>query len=370
MIPQRAAEFGFDPALVQLNHASFGAPTLAALDRLAAEHRRIERDTAISLGTGLTEDLARVRRLVADLLGADPHDVALVANSTEASGALATSLPLAPGEGVALLDIEYESVLRAWRERCARSDAPFTVLRTPLPATPQALADAVAAAPSGTRYLVVSAVSSSTALRLPVGDMVRAAAAAGASVVLDAAHVVGHEVLDIPGSGAVAAFGSLHKWLPAARSSGFIWVAPPLHDVVRPAAIALHYDEDLAERFAWRGTWDPAPTLGLPQAVDEWRRWQDAGDLDRAAGLADVATDLLATAGWQPTGAPPLRPARLRAFVVPATLDRLRAAADAAGFRLWTGAAADGRTLARIATHVWTDEADVGRLVTVADALQ
>ena len=119
MIAQRAAEFAFDPALVQLNHASFGAPTRAALGRLADQHRRIEHDTATRLGDGLAQDLAPVRRLVADLLGADDGQVALVANATEASGALATSLPLAPGDHVALLDVEYESVLRAWQERCA-----------------------------------------------------------------------------------------------------------------------------------------------------------------------------------------------------------------------------------------------------------
>lgn len=310
-----------------------------------------------------------MRGLVADLLGADPDHVALVANSTEASGALATSLPLNPGEGVALLDLEYESVLRAWRERCARAGARCTVLATPLPATPASLLAAFDSMPNGTRYLVVSAVSSSTALRTPVPEVVALAAARGVSVVLDAAHLVGHEPCDVAGSGVLAAFGSLHKWLPAPRSSGFLWLAPALLGVVRPAAVALHYDEDLPARFAWRGTWDPAPTLGLPAAVQEWRRWREAGDLDRAAALADLATDGLAAAGWQPTGTAPLRPARLRAFVVPAPLAALRQAAEAAALRLWSGTAPDGRTLARIATHVWTDESDVARLVALARAL-
>jgi isopenicillin-N epimerase len=369
MIPQRAAEFGFDPALVQLNHASFGAPTLAALDRLDAQHRRIERDTAARLLDGLAEDLAPVRRLVAGLLGADEGQVALVANATEASGALATSLPLEAGEAVALLDVEYESVLRAWQERCARSGARLVVLRTPVPATADSLVAAFDRLPAGTRYVVVSAVTSSTALRVPVREVVRLAAAQGAAVLLDAAHVVGHEPLDVAGSGALAAFGSLHKWLPAPRSSGFLWLAPSVVGVVRPAAVALHYDEDLGARFAWRGTWDPAPALGLPEAVHEWRGWEESGDLRRAAALADVATEELAAAGWQPTGSAPLLPARLRAFVVPAPLDRLRTAAHAAGVRLWPGTAPDGRTLARLATHVWTDESDVARAAAVARSL-
>jgi isopenicillin-N epimerase len=369
MIPQRAAEFGFDPALVQLNHASFGAPTRAALDRLHAEHLRIEHDTAARLLHGLADDLAPVRRLVAGLLGADEDQVALVANATEASGALATSLPLAAGETVALLDAEYESVLRAWQERCARTGARLVVLRTPVPATADALVAAFDRLPAGTRYVVVSAVTSSTALKVPVREVVRLVTAQGAEVLLDAAHVVGHEPLDVAGSGALAAFGSLHKWLPVPRSSGFLWLAPQVLDVVRPAAVALHYDEDLAARFAWRGTWDPAPALGLPEAVREWQGWGEAGDLRRAAALADVATEQLAAAGWEPTGSESLRPARLRAFVVPASLDRLRTAAQAAGVRLWPGTAPDGRTLARLATHVWTDESDVARAAALARSL-
>jgi isopenicillin-N epimerase len=296
--------------------------------------------------------------------------VALVANSTEASGALAASLPLDPGDAVALLDTEYESVLRAWRVRCERSGARYAVLPTPVPATRQALLDALAGAPDGTRYIVLSAITSSTALRLPVADVVALAAARGASVVLDAAHVVGHERLDVATAGVQAAFGSLHKWFPVPRSVGFLWLAPELVGTVRPAAVALHYDDDLAARFAWRGTWDPAPTLGLPAAVHEWQAWEASGDLRRAADLAEHAGDELAGAGWVPTGDAPLRPTRLRAFVVPAPLARLRTALTAAGIRAWTGTAPDGRTLARVATHVYTDASDVERLAAVARSLR
>jgi len=77
---------------------------------------------------------------------------------------------------------------------------------------------------------------------------------------------------------------------------------------------------------------------------------------------------VLTGCGWTPTGAPDLRPARLRGFVVPGPLEPLRAAADTAGVRLWTGTAPDGRTLARLATHVWSDGDDVARLAEVARA--
>ena len=146
------------------------------------------------------------------------------------------------------------------------------------------------------------------------------------------------------------------------RPLGFLWVDRSLVDVVRPAAVALHVDEPLLERFGWRGTWDPAPVRGLERALDEWRTWSDEGRLAAAAALADRADQVLTDLGWVPTGEPSIRPARLRGFVVPANLQLLRAALDAAGVRLWTGTVPDGRTAARLATHVYTDETDLHRL--------
>jgi len=80
--------------------------------------------------------------------------------------------------------------------------------------------------------------------------------------------------------------------------------------------VSLHWDSgDLVHRFGWRGTWDPAPALVPP---------------------------------------------RLRGFLVPGvTLTDLRACLNEARVRAWSGSAADGGTLLRVATHVYNDTADV-----------
>lgn len=369
MIRSFVEEFAFDPAVVQLNHASFGAPTRAALTWHDAVRRAGEADTAASLGVALQDDLRRVGAVVAGLIGANPADVAIVTASTEASGALSTSLPLAAGDVVALTDGEYESVIRAWQVRAEAVGATVLRLPLPVPATSAAVTDLFTALPPRTRYVVLSSITSSTALRMPVAAVARLAADAGARLVVDAAHSVGHEPLDVSTLGAAAVYGSLHKWLPVPRPLGFLWVDPALVDVVRPAAVALHLDEPLLQRFGWRGTWDPAPVRGLERALDEWRTWDDGGRLDAAAALADRADQLLSDLGWVPTGEPSMRPARLRGFVVPTPLPVLREALAAAGMRLWTGTLPDGRTAARLATHVYTDEADLHRLAATARTL-
>jgi isopenicillin-N epimerase len=133
----------------------------------------------------------------------------------------------------------------------------------------------------------------------------------------------------------------------------------------------LDWDDAFFERFAWRGTWDPAPALCLSAAIRTWRAWESAGLLAHADRMADLATEQLAACGLQPTGAGPLIPPRLRAFIVPGVReDELRAALGAAGVRAWVGVSPTGRTLLRISTHVYTTKAHLHRIGDAVDRVR
>lgn len=382
---ERLDWFELDPGLTHLNHASFGAPTRTALDAADARRREIEHDSTDGLGEGLVERLAPQAAAVEALLGARPGSLALTENSTEGDAALATSLgpTLRAGEHVLLLDVEYPSVLRAWAVACERAGATCDVARLPLPAGTADVLAAVDAAHPATRVLVISAVTSSTALATPLPAVVAAAHARGMTVVVDAAHVAGHVPLDLEALGADAALGSLHKWLPVPRAVGFLWLAEHLRDTVRPAVVSLDWDaDDLVRRFGWRGTWDPAPALGLAEAIAQREDWARAGLLDHAVAVSDVLDAGLREAGQRgaglrPTAADPaLVPPRLRAYLVDGVgLAGLRAALAARRVRAWTGPAPDGTPVLRLATHVYSAAADLAPVLTavrsaVRDALE
>lgn len=373
---ERLDWFELDPRLTHLNHASFGAPTRAALDAADARRREIERDSTEGLGEGLVERLAPQAAAVEALLGARPGSLALTENSTEGDAALATSLaaalPLRPGDHVLLLDVEYPSVLRAWAVACERAGATCDVARLPLPASAADVLAAVEAAHPATRVLVLSAITSSTALAMPLAAAVGAAHARGMTVVVDAAHVAGHVPVDLEALGADAALGSLHKWLPVPRAVGFLWLAEHLRDAVRPAVVSLDWDAgDLVRRFGWRGTWDPAPALGLADAIAQRAAWDRAGLLEHAVAVSDALDAGLREpgprgVGLRPTAADPaLVPPRLRAYLVDdASLAGLRAALAARRVRAWTGPAPDGTPVLRLATHVYSAAADLAPVLT------
>ncbi|MBD8060328.1 aminotransferase class V-fold PLP-dependent enzyme [Cellulomonas sp. JH27-2] len=358
------SRFLLDRAVSHLNHASYGAPTRALMayaDELRAD---LELDTATALGAGLAPRLAHVAGRVREELGLSGGEIAMTSNATESSNALAASWPLRAGERVVLASTEYSSVVEAWRVACARAGARVDVVDVPVPTSQAALLEVLGAAMPGARVLVVSAISSPTAMRAPVADIVDLARAHGVDVVVDAAHVVGHDRFDGL-EGAAAVFGTLHKWLSGPRPSGFVWVSDEARVDAYPALVALRRESpDLVERFSWRGTWDPAPMLAVPAALDELERWRRSGVIARAEALAERLGDHAAHVGLQPAVEPDLLAPRLRAFVVPgATRERVDAALEAAGVRAWVGEH-DGITLVRAAVHVYSDEDDLVRFVT------
>jgi selenocysteine lyase/cysteine desulfurase len=371
-VPGRDHEFPIDDDIVLLNHASFGVATTHMMAFAAQVRQRIEADAAALLAGSLLEEMHSELRAVADFLSAPPDCVAVTLNATEAASAVASSLcGRQPGLRVAMADTEYPSVIEAWRNATDAHGGSLQVVR--LPDTTGSADDVVRAFDRQTGgwldVVVVSLVSSPTALLLPVRRIGEWASGRGALTVVDAAHGPGHVALRIAELGATIVYGTLHKWLPVPRPLGFLYATPEVRDELRPAMIALRRDERFAERFMWRGTWDPTSALCFSAALEQWRGWRADGSLEHAEGMADLVSERLVGCGLGPTGGASLLAPRLRSFVVPEfTADELRRALDRARVRAWVGAAPTGQTLLRVATHVFTTEAHIERLVQVVSA--
>ncbi|MGH3854728.1 MAG: aminotransferase class V-fold PLP-dependent enzyme [Pseudonocardiaceae bacterium] len=366
MRPDWTATFPLRPDLVMFNHASFGLATTELLARGEEIRRHLESDPDFELGEGLQERLARAQTEVCGELGLDARQCALTASATSAAAAVQQSLPLAAGQIVVSLSIEYSSVLRGWQRRCEEVGAELRVVDVdiPLPDEQALIAAMDAAVPEQVAILQVSAVSSSAALRLPILRIAEWGHERGAVVVVDAAHGPGHipvaewNEVDI-------AFGTLHKWLPVPRAVGILWAAPALADMIRPVEVSLTWDcETLAARFAWPGTFDPTARLCIPDALACGRLWAAMGEIARCEQLTDYMSAELSQVGADLTGGTDLLSPRLRAFLLRGVpVDILRARLLDASIRAWTGAYGETASLLRLATHVYNDEDDVELVV-------
>lgn len=366
MISSLAQQFFLDERLVYLNHASYGVATRSMMSLVEEERKSIERDTAGSLGSQLYTRLSQTADSIAELFNADSGSVAIVPNSTTASAALVSSLRPNEALRIVMLDLEYPSVIRGWQHRSQISGGSVELVRITLPiASTESLLDTLEFSVSGSfDVLVVSAITSSTALTLPVRDITGWAKGRGAIAIVDAAHAGMQSPLDIMELNADAVFGSLHKWLPIPRPVGYLWLSDALTSVVRPSEVSLRWDdESVVDRFGWRGTWDPSPVFRLSDAVNVWRNWELEGLLTEARNMTELAMAEMRALGLSPTGPKDMLPPLMRTYILgDVDASRLRRNLLEAGLRVWLGESSEGLQLLRIATHVYTSSSDIYHL--------
>jgi len=359
-------DFALEADLIQLNHASYGLASRQVMRAAEQARHAIESDPTVRLGDGLTDRLRDGTSRVAKTFGLEPRQTTFCANATSGAAAVINSLPLTASDTVVVLDAEYSSIIRAWEVASARVGANLVVVPVPLPfqGVDHLLAALDTATPPAISYLQMSLVTSSAALRLPVARIAEWVQNRGGRLILDAAHGPGHIPVTPSEWGAAAMFGTLHKWLPALRAVGFLWIAEELVDRVRPAEVSLTWDSvDLVERFSWPGTFDPVPRLTVTTALDQWADWRSRALLSECESLADTGSRILTECGARPTADPPYLPPRMRAFILDGvTVPQIKAAARAANLRVWAGPGPRGECLIRFATHIYNDALDLEAL--------
>ena len=216
-------------------------------------------------------------------IGADDRDLVFVDNATVAMNIVAESLPLGPDDEVLLNDHEYGAVFRIWRAACDRVGAKVvspTLGRGEDDEQPRRFEERgdiigpiLAAITPQTKLIVISHITSPTAITFPVEEVCRAARERGIPVCIDGPHAIAMLKLNLRKVDCDFYCASLHKWLSAPFGSGFLCVRRKWQAKLKPHLTS--WGRSLGgcgprwqDNLNWLGTRDPAPFLSVPAAID------------------------------------------------------------------------------------------------------
>ena len=270
--------FALDPAVVHLNHGSFGGCPVAVLDAAAAIRARLEASPMRFFVLDWQRELDAARAALARFVRAPDDRLVFVPNATTGVALALASAQLAAGDEIITTNHAY----RACRNQLARlaeaRGARVIVVSIALPFDPDAAVAAIAAAITPrTRLALLDHITSPTGLILPIERIVPLLATQRAQVVVDGAHAPGQVDLDL---GALLALGvtwyagNNHKWLCAPKSSGFVVTTTPLRPLVTSHGASPEYGPPnrLHAELDWTGTSDPSAHLAVPVAIAEVAR--------------------------------------------------------------------------------------------------
>ena len=299
-----------DPDVIHLNHGSFGATPTPVLE----EQQRL-RDAMESNPTRwFLEDyqpaLDAARSRVAGFVGSDPGGIGFVNNATEGVNSVLRSLEdsLQPGDEIVVTDHSYNACRNAVTVTAARTGARVVTAAMPFPLRSESeVTDAILGMVTDrTRLLMIDAVTSPTALVLPLAEIV-AALEPDVQVLVDAAHAPGMINFDLTALGASYVTVNCHKWMCAPKGSALLYVREDHRDRIYPAVISHGYNGGwpaegghLHTQFDWTGTDDRTAWLATPAALDavaglQPDGWDGVRRTNRELCLAgrDMLADLL-----------------------------------------------------------------------------
>jgi isopenicillin-N epimerase len=257
-----------------LNHGSFGPSPIVVQESYERWTRQLEQQPMNFFIREMEPALEESLSVLADFVGTSRGNLIFVDNATFGMNIVAASTRLDTDDEVLINDHEYGAVTRLWRRTCQQAGARLVTSKLPSPFTdPSSIVEQLfAGVTRRTKLIVVSHVTSPTALVMPVDEICSRAKELGIPVCVDGPHAVGMLPLNLRKLGCDFYTASCHKWLSAPFGSGFLYVAPRQQKRIKPAVVSWGgsiggRQPSWKDEFNWLGTRNPAAFLATSDAI-------------------------------------------------------------------------------------------------------
>ena len=217
-------------------------------------------------------DWNQFRDPLAQFVGAERDEIAIVRNATEANSYIANGLDMKAGDEVLMSDQEHPGGEQPWNLRAKRYGV--VVKKFQIPKPPRNAGDILNrindAITPRTRIIFVSHITTDTGVVLPAKEIAALARAKGILSAFDGAHVTGMMPLNLHDLGCDMYTSSPHKWLMAPKGSGFLYVRPEVQDRIWNTIATAGWDDPKlrAQRFQMIGSSNVPSLWGFKAAIE------------------------------------------------------------------------------------------------------
>lgn len=265
--------FYLNPNIIFLNNGSFGACPKPVMKVYQNWQLDLEKQPVEFLARRRVALLKESRQILAKFLNCASDEIVYLTNATTALNIIAHSLNLQAGDEILSTDLEYGAMDRMWQIICQQKSANYRRVKTIFPLKhEQFVENFFKNVNPYTKAIFMSHISSSTALLLPIKQIVDKARNFGIITVIDGAHVPGHLSFDLTDLSPDFYTGNCHKWLFAPKGAAFLYAKKSMQYLLKPFLISWGRNEFVSnsafiDEFEYQGTRDIAPFLSVPASI-------------------------------------------------------------------------------------------------------
>jgi len=217
----------------------------------------------------LTPRKESARRLIAEVAGVDPEEIAITRNSSESLEIAQLGLNLKAGDEVLTTNQDYPRMLTTFEQRERRDGIKLVQISFPVPAIShddlyQRFEKAVT---PKTKAILVCHITNRTGLIFPVRRIADLAHAHGIPIIVDGAHAFNQFPFKISDLNCDYYGVSLHKWTFAPVGTGFLYVKKDrIKDTWAMMASSPRQDDNI-RKFEEIGTFPAANFISICEAI-------------------------------------------------------------------------------------------------------
>ena len=280
--------FLLDSDICYLNFGSFGACPKPIMENYISWQYLLEKEPVQFIVTNGNLRLEKSRESLGKYINCLSDELVYVPNPSYAVNIIAKSFNLKKDDEILTTNLEYGACDRTWNYYCQKNEAIYKRqhINLPLINKEKFIEEFFSGLTKNTKAIFISAITSSTALILPVQEICSIAKEKGLITIVDGAHVPGHLPLNLNEIKADFYIGACHKWMMTPKGSSFLYANKSVQNLLDPLVVSWGYQaakpskSQFLDYHQMQGTRDFSAFLTIPSSIEfmEKYNWKEVSN--------------------------------------------------------------------------------------------